>query len=100
MTTNHIEHLDEALIRPGRADKKVYFQLADRMISTQPFHTVFKQLVDHKESKHKFGKEMIERLANDFASKVPERFSVQLKFVVPTGAEELAFGAAASVETG
>ncbi|KAJ6163792.1 hypothetical protein N7497_003771 [Penicillium chrysogenum] len=25
MTTNHIEHLDEALIRPGRADEKMHF---------------------------------------------------------------------------
>ena len=25
MTTNHIEHLDEALIRPSRADKKMHF---------------------------------------------------------------------------
>lgn len=33
MTTNHIEHLDEALIRPGRADKRVHFKLADKKIS-------------------------------------------------------------------
>ena len=34
MTTNHIEHLDEALIRLGRSDKKVHFKLADHNIST------------------------------------------------------------------
>jgi len=30
MTTNHIEHLDPALIRPGRVDLKVYLGDADR----------------------------------------------------------------------
>lgn len=73
MTTNHIEHLDEALIRPGRTDKKVHFKLADRKMSAQLFHTVFKQMPDHKESKHQFDDETIERLANDFACKVPDQ---------------------------
>jgi chaperone BCS1 len=50
--TNHIEHLDEVLIRPSRTDKKVHFKLADRKISAQLFYTVFKQILDHKESKH------------------------------------------------
>lgn len=37
MTTNHIEHLDIVLIRPGHIDKKVHFKFADENISTQPF---------------------------------------------------------------
>ncbi|EGE08382.1 hypothetical protein TEQG_07492 [Trichophyton equinum CBS 127.97] len=43
MTTNHIEHLDEALIRPGRVDKRVFFHLANRDMSSQLFCTIFKQ---------------------------------------------------------
>ncbi|KAJ5998010.1 hypothetical protein N7522_009670 [Penicillium canescens] len=72
MTTNHIEHLDEALIRPGRTDKKVHFNLADGKISAQLFHTVFKQTPDHNQSKKQLGDDTIARLANDFASKVPD----------------------------
>lgn len=72
MTTNHIEHLDKALIRPVRIDKKVHFKLADESISTQLFHTVFKQTADHQQSKGEFDNETIKSLANDFAAKVPE----------------------------
>ncbi|KAK2796021.1 hypothetical protein FQN50_009641 [Emmonsiellopsis sp. PD_5] len=43
MTTNHIEHLDDALIRPGRVDRKLFFQLADRDMSSRLFCTIFKQ---------------------------------------------------------
>ncbi|CRL28445.1 unnamed protein product [Penicillium camemberti] len=72
VTLSGLLNVLNALIRPGRADKKVYFQLADKKISTQLFHTVFKQTVDHKGSKHECGDEAIERLANNFASKVPD----------------------------
>jgi chaperone BCS1 len=41
MTTNHIDHLDEALIRPGRVDRKVYFKLADRDMTFQLFYSIF-----------------------------------------------------------
>ncbi|KAL5373610.1 hypothetical protein PMIN06_012491 [Paraphaeosphaeria minitans] len=41
MTTNHIEHLDPALIRPGRADMRVEFQLADRDMIIQLFFFIY-----------------------------------------------------------
>lgn len=52
-----------------------------------------------KESKHDFGDEAIERLANDFASKVPDQvFSPAevLSFLLEQ--KNLPFGAATSVE--
>ncbi|KAJ5449509.1 uncharacterized protein N7458_005958 [Penicillium daleae] len=100
MKTNHIEHLDEALIRPGRTDKKVHFKLADRKMSAQLFHTVFKQMPDQKQSKKQLGDETIERLAVDFASKVPDQvFSPAevLSFLMEQ--KNSPFGAVAGVET-
>ncbi|KAL2811152.1 hypothetical protein BDW59DRAFT_168054 [Aspergillus cavernicola] len=74
MTTNHIKRLDAALIRPGRIDKRVYFKLADRDITAQLFRTVFAQMPDaHKHSTDKIDGEKFERLAIDFAAKVPEK---------------------------
>ena len=42
MTTNHITHLDKALIRPGRVDEKVELGLADKEMTADIFRLVFK----------------------------------------------------------
>lgn len=44
MTTNHIEKLDEALIRPGRVDMMVKFDLANTQMITTIFRSIFATL--------------------------------------------------------
>ncbi|KAK2778385.1 mitochondrial chaperone bcs1 [Colletotrichum kahawae] len=74
MTTNHIEHLDGALIRPGRVDKKIEFGLADAEVIRKLFCTVFeyseKEMPDAEtRDKNNVG---VQQLAVEFASVVPE----------------------------
>ncbi|KAK1980506.1 mitochondrial chaperone bcs1 [Colletotrichum cereale] len=74
MTTNHIDHLDEALIRSGRVDKKIEFQLADAEVVRKIFRTVFQQLKEELPDLEKRvdNNEEVRQLADQFAAQVPE----------------------------
>ncbi|KAK0628277.1 BCS1 N terminal-domain-containing protein [Bombardia bombarda] len=74
MTTNHIEKLDAALVRPGRVDKKVEFRLADMDMIIRLFNIVYKRLDKDvpQEGKRIEDDVTVERLANRFAAEVPK----------------------------
>ena len=89
MTTNHITRLDEALIRPGRVDKKVELGLADNTMTADLFCLVFKPVQEdvalpkdaqsgdntkvHEAAVIQREKaERVEQLAKEFAGNVPE----------------------------
>ncbi|KAF4626888.1 hypothetical protein G7Y89_g11268 [Cudoniella acicularis] len=69
MTTNHVEHLDGALIRPGRVDRKVEFELADKDIISQLFRNVYRHSDGIIDEGLQAGDEKVEQLATDFAHK-------------------------------
>ncbi|KAI0450794.1 BCS1 N terminal-domain-containing protein [Xylaria acuta] len=93
MTTNHLEKLDKALIRPGRVDMVVEFGLADEYMTTNIFRNIFAYLegddgpeanqdamLDADERKAAMDKKAKERAAHDtkidelakaFAAKIP-----------------------------
>ena len=77
MTTNHVERLDGALIRPGRVDKQVEFGLADKDIITKLLCNVYSHSNDDVVDKRVQVEDddIVEQLAADFADKV-----LQLEF--------------------
>ena len=77
MTTNHIEKLDAALVRPGRVDKRVEFRLANEDVMAQLFTVVFAHSpADGPEKGDGVDVETVEQLAKEFAAQLPkEEFS-------------------------
>ncbi|KAK5950216.1 hypothetical protein OHC33_008684 [Knufia fluminis] len=86
MTTNHVEQLDPALIRPGRIDHIVHFQLITTDMAEQMFRSFYdtqeiemsksqpiKDYVKRKLSSYDYpsSEQELERLAVSFAAKVP-----------------------------
>jgi chaperone BCS1 len=64
MTTNHLEKLDKALIRPGRVDKVVKFDRADKVMAGAIFRAIYAPLEGDDRPK-KVKKETIEQSAAD-----------------------------------
>ncbi|KAL7904381.1 BCS1 N terminal domain-containing protein [Trichoderma velutinum] len=101
MTTNHIEKLDKALIRPGRVDMIVPFSLADKTMTESIFRAIYapfesemssnevalvsksgtstpKRIEPDEEAKERWARqhaeisERIEVLSLQFSAKIPE----------------------------
>ena len=65
MTTNHIEKLDPALIRPGRVDRRVEFKLASRYQCEKLFAGFYREVIKDDD--------VLRVQAKAFAAAVPDR---------------------------
>ena len=72
MTTNHVETLDDALIRAGRVDKMAEFELADASVISQLFGFIFGHSEGVSEN-DSCESTRVGQLAADFVDKVPDR---------------------------
>ncbi|KAJ1327965.1 mitochondrial chaperone BCS1 [Microdochium nivale] len=93
MTTNHLEKLDKALIRPGRVDMTVEFGLADNGMIAAIFRAIFAPLegddgppglghldldadgkmayLEKKKMEREEQEHLVDELAEEFSAKVP-----------------------------
>jgi chaperone BCS1 len=72
MSTNHVERLDDALIRPGRVDMTLELGLTNRDINTRIFRAIFMRDNTSPDRKPIEDEAMLAKLAGEFA-KVPEQ---------------------------
>ncbi|KHN99049.1 bcs1 [Metarhizium album ARSEF 1941] len=90
MTTNHIEKLDKALIRPGRVDSVIPFGLADSRMTSAIFRSIYAPYENETSSKadakdpdqgamqarlaqkHAQISKRVDELSRQFAEKIPE----------------------------
>ena len=86
MTTNYIIRLDEALVRPGRVDKKIELRLADKKMTADLFCFIFKPTecdaalpedadvlaTEAVRSQREEDTKRVGLLAKEFAARVPE----------------------------
>lgn len=70
MTTNKPEHLDSALVRPGRIDMKVFLGNISQSSAKQMFIRMFSPDLDSSETPLRL--ETIEKLGSEFGLQVPD----------------------------
>lgn len=76
MTTNCIDALDSALLRPGRVDVRIRFELATRKQAEDLFLQTFtedKVIPDSSEEKIVWNRESLKDIACAFAREIPEQ---------------------------
>ncbi|KAH8895644.1 P-loop containing nucleoside triphosphate hydrolase protein [Thozetella sp. PMI_491] len=72
MTTNKPEHLDSALVRPGRVDLKVFLGNISRKSAKEMFVRMFAPTSDDSEFSQHMDVEIVQKLATEFAASIPE----------------------------
>ena len=87
MTTNHITYLDEALIRPGRVNRKVKLGLTNKKMTEDLFCIVFKPVEGDVALPKNFQSDVLVRLGED--SKAPEPARSQEEEVQRVEGEEI-----------
>ena len=88
MTTNHVEKLDNALLRPGRIDVRVQFELATQVHAESLFMQIFSvaeqslsfgdadQVLEMEADRQEIGNVenvRLRKMAKEFAKEVPEK---------------------------
>ncbi|KAF2198815.1 P-loop containing nucleoside triphosphate hydrolase protein [Delitschia confertaspora ATCC 74209] len=77
MTTNHAEHLDSALLRPGRVDMQIRFTLATKQQARDIFIRMYSDDRTKKTDTDDYDSELdvpenVRELAEQFAERIPE----------------------------